>query len=295
MGRCLKILFTLASLALPFCALALEYPFGSLKDNPSPCEYIKVAYAWGLGLVGTLAVTVIAYGGFLYMVGKVEQGRDYITSAFLGVLLLFGSYLILYTINPELAKLRCETIKMMKFEERKVSPTSNQDQTGALSGLQSSTGGKCAAGDYEVRVDALDGAERCFSQTSYDFRTKLDQAKIGIKDECPPNQSTGCVALGGVKETSINRVLDLANKAGVENVYITGGNEGCGTIHKSGTVSHCTGDKIDLAMDPELTAYITNNYSKAGTWKDGTQLYRAPDGTIFAKESNHWDVSFSQN
>jgi hypothetical protein len=73
-------------------------------------------------------VTVIAYGGFLYMVGKVEQGRDYITSAFLGVLLLFGSYLILYTINPELAKLKCELKKIAPAVNLEALPTTQQAQ-----------------------------------------------------------------------------------------------------------------------------------------------------------------------
>ncbi|MFH1226110.1 MAG: hypothetical protein V1684_02425, partial [bacterium] len=64
-----KIFFTTLGFFFGFgakAALALEYPFGNLSANPTPCEYIKQAYIWGLGIVGALAVTVVAYGGFLY-------------------------------------------------------------------------------------------------------------------------------------------------------------------------------------------------------------------------------------
>ncbi|MDD5589555.1 MAG: hypothetical protein PHQ47_00060 [Candidatus Portnoybacteria bacterium] len=127
MKKYFKIIFSLIGLTFPIFSLALEYPFGNLSANPTPCEYIKTAYIWGLGIVGTLAVAVIAFGGFLYMVGKVEQGKDYITSAFLGILLLFGAYLILYTINPELAQLKCEIKNMQKFNEAP-QPTKTTDE-----------------------------------------------------------------------------------------------------------------------------------------------------------------------
>lgn len=92
---------------------ALEYPLPGLQNpqNPTPCDYIRALYIFGLGIVGALAVTAIAVGGFLYMTGQVQKGKDYILSALLGLLLLLGSWLLLNTINPDLAKLKCDLPK----------------------------------------------------------------------------------------------------------------------------------------------------------------------------------------
>jgi len=96
---------------LPLIASAIEYPFGNMSANPTPCEYISVIFVWGLGIVGAVAVAAIAYGGFRYMVGQVQEGKEIIYSALLGLLLLMASWLILYTINPELAQLKCPPLQ----------------------------------------------------------------------------------------------------------------------------------------------------------------------------------------
>lgn len=105
------IFVSLSFLMLSFVAqAALEYPLPGLqnKNDPTPCDYLRALYIWGLGIVGALAVTTIAIGGFLYMTGQVQKGKDYILSALLGLLLLLGSWLLLNTINPDLAKLKCD-------------------------------------------------------------------------------------------------------------------------------------------------------------------------------------------
>jgi len=100
--------FGLAMLSLTASALEYKLPFLGGNDNPTPCEYIRALYIWGLGIVGAVAVTSIAIGGFLYMTNQVQKGKDYILSALLGLLLLLGSWLLLNTINPDLAKLKCD-------------------------------------------------------------------------------------------------------------------------------------------------------------------------------------------
>jgi hypothetical protein len=67
------------------------------------------AYQFGIGIVGIIAVGMIVYGGILIAwntesIDKRGKGREMITSALTGIAVLFGSYLILNTINPELVK-----------------------------------------------------------------------------------------------------------------------------------------------------------------------------------------------
>ncbi len=105
-----------SAILLPLFASALEYPFGGLPENPHPGQYIRTLFIWSLGIVGVMAVTFIAIGGFLYLVGKAEQGKEYIFSSLLGLLLLFGSWLILYTINPDLVNLSGPNLELPSSE-----------------------------------------------------------------------------------------------------------------------------------------------------------------------------------
>jgi hypothetical protein len=71
--------------------------------------YMLQAYQFGIGIVGIIAVGMIVYGGILIAwntesIDKRGKGREMITSALTGIVVLFGSYLILNTINPELVK-----------------------------------------------------------------------------------------------------------------------------------------------------------------------------------------------
>jgi hypothetical protein len=64
--------------------------------------FIKIAIIGG----GFLAVALFVFYGIRYMltdvVGTKSDAKDHLKNAFWGLLLLLGSYLILYTINPQL-------------------------------------------------------------------------------------------------------------------------------------------------------------------------------------------------
>jgi hypothetical protein len=71
--------------------------------------YVIRIYQFGIGIVGIVAVGMIVYGGILIAwntesIDKKGKGREMITSALIGVAVLFGSYLILNTINPQLVR-----------------------------------------------------------------------------------------------------------------------------------------------------------------------------------------------
>ncbi len=81
------------------------------KDwQSSISSYITRLYQFGLMISGLVALGVIIYGAVLYTLsaGNVtskEDGKDWMKGAIYGLALLFGAYLILYTINPDLVKL----------------------------------------------------------------------------------------------------------------------------------------------------------------------------------------------
>ena len=85
--------------------------FGGCPSDQTPAGYIARLYQFGLMIAGLAAFGSIIYGSLLYVlsagnVGNQQDAKDQITQALLGLALLLGAYLILYTINPELVNLK---------------------------------------------------------------------------------------------------------------------------------------------------------------------------------------------
>lgn len=74
-------------------------------------QLVRNFYTVALGLAGGAAFGVIVYGAVMRMTAAgspsgINEANEWITGALLGVVLLFGAYLILNTINPQLVSLR---------------------------------------------------------------------------------------------------------------------------------------------------------------------------------------------
>lgn len=96
-----------------FAQRELETDYPDIPGTPTPTmtsgipNYVKYIFNFAIWASGFLALVVLIYGGFQYLtsIGNVEKVRDAkerIASALLGLLILFGSYLILVNINPQL-------------------------------------------------------------------------------------------------------------------------------------------------------------------------------------------------
>lgn len=83
-------------------------------------KYIKAFYNWGLGIVGVISVVALMAAGLLWITsgGKgenVNMAKKLISNSLIGITLLTGSYFLLNTINPNLAKLPAiETVNIYK-------------------------------------------------------------------------------------------------------------------------------------------------------------------------------------
>ncbi|MBZ9578153.1 hypothetical protein KJA13_03990 [Patescibacteria group bacterium] len=91
--------------------LEIEYPDvpggPGLTSKSTIPDYVKYIFNFAIWASGFLALGVLIYGGFQYLtstgnVEKVRDAKERIASALLGLLILFGSYLILVSINPQL-------------------------------------------------------------------------------------------------------------------------------------------------------------------------------------------------
>ncbi len=81
--------------------------FGSPSDFPS---YVHAIYKFGLWTIGISALLMIMVGGYMYLVSagnssQTGKAKGVITDAIIGLILALVSWLLLYTINPDLVKL----------------------------------------------------------------------------------------------------------------------------------------------------------------------------------------------
>lgn len=82
-------------------------------------DYIKTIYIYLIGIGGIVAVILILKGGLEYISSagspeRVSTAKSTITSALIGLFLLLGSYTMLYTINPDLLKLKLPRVFMLR-------------------------------------------------------------------------------------------------------------------------------------------------------------------------------------
>lgn len=75
----------------------------------NPAAYIARLYQIALAVAGVLAVGIIVVGSLFYTFAggstdRQREGKEMIISALWGIALLFGSYLILQTVNPRLTQ-----------------------------------------------------------------------------------------------------------------------------------------------------------------------------------------------
>jgi hypothetical protein len=118
--NCLKLLFIfLTTVFLLFCQpvfsqdrpLEVQYPeiAGVKPETVSTLlpDYVKYVFNFSIGVFGLVAFSALLWGGFLYLTSagrpdKLKDARDRIISAFLGLVILLSSYIILTSINPQL-------------------------------------------------------------------------------------------------------------------------------------------------------------------------------------------------
>ena len=243
---------------------------GAAAQTPAanPGAVVAQVYQFALLIGGLLAFGAIVYGGIKYVVAAgspsaKSDGREWISGALWGLLLLLGAYLILHTINPNLTNLNLPTLEKLKPPET-VAPA-----------------GEAGSG---AAADTL---------TDPQARGQLIQKINGVLRACfPPSIATNCVSLANMRQATVDEVIGLKEKCACY-VYVTGGTEpghdvGSGTT----ALSHANGYKVDLRLSDDLNAYIEKfpRATPPTRSSDGAPQYRSPSGVVYARENNHWDV-----
>lgn len=92
----------------------LAVNIGGVAQVQNLGDYIQTIYKYGVSVAGIVAAVTIVIGGFQYMTGNPKEGKSKIYRSLLGVTLVFGAYVILLTINPDLVRLQLPKIPLIK-------------------------------------------------------------------------------------------------------------------------------------------------------------------------------------
>ena len=100
-------------------AVTIAVTLPGVQSDSSVQNIISGSYIFILSLAGLLAFATIIFAGIKYSVsagnaGRQSDAKDQILQAFLGVLLLLGASIILYTINPNLVILKLPTLTSLR-------------------------------------------------------------------------------------------------------------------------------------------------------------------------------------
>lgn len=120
-----KIVPILAICLSPAMALAqetgyqginLNAPFAGISKVNNLGEYIAAIYNYGLGIAGVLAGIMVTIGGVKWLMAagnksSIDSAKKTIFGGIMGMILLFSSYIILNTVNPQLVNLKIPNIR----------------------------------------------------------------------------------------------------------------------------------------------------------------------------------------
>ena len=135
-------------LQLPASFALLTLP---CQDSANLGECVSGIYSWSLTIVGIVAFVEIVYAGWIYLTAagntsKTGDAMKKISNAVLGIVLLFSSYLILNTINPDLVggslglpNLKGDGVTKIDYGDNRNSTTTLPNESSTTTTIRSGT------------------------------------------------------------------------------------------------------------------------------------------------------------
>jgi hypothetical protein len=153
-----------------------------LGECPPPTDipgYLNNLYKFAVGIAGLLALAMVVGGGIYYSIStgsgdKQREARSMIVSAIWGVLLLFGSYLILRTVNPQITLLGIGSKDVTGQDIRPISASTLEDQGNKLGSSN------CAA--FSSMTTFVNSYQRLTSNCSFRKTSAPSSLQIGSGD-----------------------------------------------------------------------------------------------------------------
>ncbi|MDP2864565.1 MAG: transglycosylase SLT domain-containing protein [bacterium] len=195
---------------------------GEIPEEQALPLYVKYFYYLSLMIAGLLALGIMVYGGFLYLISagapvKMIAAKDQITGGILGFVVLLSSYLILATINPQLVIFRLPGLEKVTGPEIEVPPlekkvlTYFQIPTGIIieNAVLNEKAQEKLDFAYQAAKTAAESAESLYEK-SRELHSLVMDTSCG-NSECDDKcQSTGCD--GKDKKDEITKKIEETNE-----------------------------------------------------------------------------------
>lgn len=137
----IKLRSPILQIPIPGVNLSDAYLSGGDVIAPYLAQYITGVYAFLISIVGIIAAVVLIHAGFLYMTAggsadRVGKAREKIRNALIGMALAFGSYTILYAINPALIGFKAFGLINVQSVLYNVDRTNAMNEDGAIAATE---------------------------------------------------------------------------------------------------------------------------------------------------------------
>ncbi len=257
--------------------------------------YLRALFSVLILIAGILAFIMVVIGAVTYLSsdafsGK-SEGKEMILNAVFGLILALGAWIILNTINPNLASNLEITIPDVVLD----GPTTEWQ------------GGNAAAGSNIAPTKTLNGQPILMGQpwpSDATQRQLLSSAGISVvssqNSSCPTAGSPGCTSVyfEGAAASIIQQIIQFKTTCGGCDIVITGGSEAW--LH----ASHGPNVKrVDMRATSSLNGYLNGlpGGPSPGTGFPTNQTIIVPNvGSFWAEPSGstsnttaqHWHVTF---
>ncbi len=160
-------------------------------------KYIKAFYDYGLAAAGILAAIVLMAGGLLWLTAagndtRIGQAKELIVGSITGVLILFSSWIILNTINPDLLQLKVINTKISPTLYLNIGCCQNNTTNKAFNSTSQTCGGGntfYAGKIYDEASQSCQTAGCCVYSTR--GQAIADASKQNL-NECSQSTQAGC-------------------------------------------------------------------------------------------------------
>jgi len=294
--------------AIPVSAAGLVPCGGPTEKMCTLCDFfvlIQNIINFFLRIMAPLVTIAAVYIAFLFMTSggsssKITDAKSKLWLVLLGIFWILGSWLVINTILNIVAGSKLENRDIFPWPWNQINCQASQPTANDVG--SPSVGALVPGSSSNQSFDAIGGssggggAGRLVPLSEQQARSALQQAGITInKNACPTrvsyqDVSGGCTSVVGIKDSTVAKVIALKQVCNCA-IEITGGTE---LGHAQGTVSHASGDKVDLRPNSALDGYVQNNLAYIGFRSDGAKQYKTAYGSIFAQEGDHWDITFAQ-
>jgi len=234
-------------------------------------EYIAALYKYAIGIVGILAAVVMMFGGLQWLTaggntGQTQSAKEWIKAALTGLIIALTSYIILFTINPDLI-----TFKSIGLKSVTTSTITKESTSNAL---------------QNIPPDSPVGSNKLTES----------QARTQLVSSIPDIELKNGVILNGINKWTIDGFSRFYASCQSKNencsppVITSGVSDYEG--HTVGAFSHYNGYKLDLRDNSIAFNGFIRNFGYYGGVIDGNPVYYLQDIDYqyrLIDEGDHWD------